>query len=281
MLQLVTGSGNAKYVWCYAPNSTCPGVCFLPICLSSCLFSSLTQRHGVDGMGRSAHSSWRQEESHSGKNYWKMWRSFRRCQLHKPILAPTALPHTVMTAYWDPCNPAPHLWSRQYQTSKKGPRTFQKRMICSACPCIHMNSPNIGTWQQVLALHELAGEVPSAAAPTPKGGICSQSKNFFLPAWFVLCQQVRTLCDPGSTGSVEVWPSLFGKVTCMSLLIEEDCNATPAWMSVTVWGLPALQSVFLLTPSNLECDKSKPGPGLAPWPSTVKGFRLLQSGVRS
>lgn len=126
MLQLVTGSGNVKYVWCYAPNSTCPGVCFLPTCLSSGLFSSLTQRHGVDGMGRSAHSSCRQEESHSGKNYWKMWRSFRRCQLHKPILDPTALPHTVMTAYWDTCNPAPHLWQQPVSDFKERPRNLSE-----------------------------------------------------------------------------------------------------------------------------------------------------------
>ena len=143
-----------------------------------------------------------------------------------------------------------------------------------------MNGPNVWTWQQVLALHELAGKVPASAAPTPKGGICSQSKNIFCHhclssasrSWVSVALAPQVLCKS--------WSSVVGKVACTSLLTEGGCNAAPAWTPVTVWGLPALRSVFLLTPSNLECDKSKPGLGLAAWPSTVNSFRLLQTGVR-
>lgn len=204
MLQLVAGSGNAKYVWCCALNSTCPGVFFLPTCLSSGLFSSLTQRHGGDGVGRSAHNSYRQEESPSGKNYWKKRRSFRRHQLHKPILALAALPHTVMRTYWDRCNPAPHLWQQPASDFKERPKN------CSEEDDLLPLSPYPNEWSKHLNLTASFGLAWASrrsffiSSPYPKRRNLQSTPKYFLPALFVLCQHVRSLYDPGSTGSAQV-----------------------------------------------------------------------------
>lgn len=229
MLQLVAGSGNAKYVSCCAPNSTCPGDCFLLTCLSSGLFNSLTWRGWVS---RYAHRSCRHKESHLEKNYRKMPRSFRGHQLHDTILAPTALPLTATRACWDPCSPTPHLRQQTASNFKESLRNCSEEdNRLSLFPYLYECSKHLNLTAG-FGLAWAGKRSPLISKPYPRRRIL-HSNNFYFFIFFtitVFCQHTRSLCDPGSIGSVQVSGQEGGLDVTEG---AEALMATPAQMLVT------------------------------------------------